>query len=1758
MSAEHRYQLGALLFEGHKVQIFRGQEVASGLPRIFKVLQSDWELPRGTKRLKNELALTSLTSLACVRRSIEVTSIEGRTCLVLEDLGLGTLREAMNGPSARIEDDIHLAIAITQAISEIHGQHIIHKDINPDNILIDRSRGSVYLIDFDLACRLPREWAPALRAEDIEGTLAYLSPEQTGRVASSLDQRSDLYALGITLYELFSGQKPFLESDPNELLYAHLARVPPSPDRVRVTLPPILAAVIMKLIEKSPEKRYQSAHGLTHDLQRCLSEAHFILGQRDQAQRLIFSDQLIGREKEQAALAAALSRSSAGRAELVLISGDAGIGKTSLIKDMGRDIFQRRATLIEGKFDIYRRHKPFDALLTALDQHLRSVEGWEARTQKEFVQLLREELAQSLAPFAHFLPSLASLLELPLPPTQSHPDPRALRIFLRRLIALCSAQAGHLVLFLDDLQWADLESLEVLQEILLTSDSLNLLVIGAYRSLDRQSLSILNAWVDSYKKSGGLTTELRLGPWKEEEAALWVSKSLGRGQDELLDLSSILLQKTQGNPFFMRQILESFFRHGHLRIDPLLGQWSYDIEDLRRTSISENVVDLVIARLDQLDATARSLLQVAACLGNPVEAHWLLRASPVPRVELSEALESLVQAELLIPSDSAFQQCLDAESQAQGERPLTFTFSHDRVQEAAHQSLSASEQAQIHLTIARQMQDESPEAREDFVAMRHFNLAEKLIIEKSERLELARKNLVLASRAREAGSYGSGLYFCERGETFAGAENWDSEEELLRSLTILSGACHHLMQDYDRAAACFERAYSHTQSVLGRGLVQEIRCLLLLHTRQHRQVIEIGRALFRELGLPLPPTSNTVQFFWQRIKGKRLLAQHAPHILSWPEVSDPNIDLAQRMLCILTVAAYFDEPTLTGVLATRQLELGIRYGMHRGLSLSIQSHAAAELVFGHMKQSSALAAIGFQILERYSGYREEARFHLSWALMLGHWFVPINELQQRLDRTFRIALSSGSLDDAVGVATSQGILCFLGGRHLSQGEEWAKKAVELLPSAHRGIEKVFALFLHRLQAPFRQPGSWDLESGVAGEEEVAELSKSVGYSHHLLYWHMRTMVAYFEEDYQAAYRAVKEVRRSFLYIGTIATVWHSALMTFLLRVRLWPETSLWRRPGSLVNITLLALYFRFLARHNPDTFRHQALFVQAEFRRWRSRRPWKAIHLYRSAIEAARKAGFNHHEAMACERLAEIYSAWGDRQSALGVLAEALAAYERWGLAAKVKQLEERHPELIRFSNRHSLASGSHTLSGLAQVSLDTPTLIKASLALSGEIHLDSLLESLMRLVAEHSGARYALLLAGGDRLEELQIEASLKVDTEVRIELGRRPLRSEHMALSLLPLVLRKRETLIIHDAAAESDYSQDPYLQKGGSRSLLCMPLVHKGTLRAVLYIENELMAGVFHPARVALLEVLCGQMAASLENATLYEEKEKAYEAEKSARQSEQRAHSEWVRSEGERQELASSIEAARVVQEALLETGTAIPECRFAWFYRPAQRAGGDWFGNYHLEERQRLYLSLADVTGHGIPSALVTAAIAGACASSIDVLKNAAERSLSEDIQLIARAVNRAVLHTGARSQRSATMVLLALDLQTGEGEILYAAHPLAFHGRSDGSGSSPLIARGDLLGVMESPSFGTLPFRLSEGDTIFLYSDGLLENVDSQGKPLKSKTLQEMINKLHEPDELVEALREKVDSFAARQDTDDTTFVALKWVGLRARRLGAA
>jgi PAS domain S-box-containing protein len=1413
-------------------------------------------------RLAHEYGLRDELEDSWAAQPLELVRERGRHRLLLKDPG-GAPLDRLIGPRMEVGRFLRLAIALAVAVGRLHGRGLVHKDIKPTNILLNPTTGQAWLTGFGIASRLPRERQSPEPPEVIAGTLAYMAPEQTGRMNRSIDSRSDLYALGVTLYQTLTGALPFMASDPMEWVHCHIARKPIPPSERCENVPPPVSAIVVKLLAKTAEERYQTAAGLERDLLRCLAdwEAHgyiddFTLGQHDTPDRLLIPEKLYGRERELEILLASFDRIvTSGASGLVLVSGYSGIGKSSIVNELHKVLVLPRGLFASGKFDQYKRDIPYATLAQAFQGLIRPLLG---KSDAE-LEPWREALREALGPNGRLMVTLIPELELLIGPQPSvvelppHDAQRRFQLVFRRFLGVFARPEHPLALFLDDLQWLDAATLDLLEDLLIRSDVRHLLVIGAYRSNEVSAAHPLMRTLDAIRKAGARMQEIVLAPLGITHVGQLVADAMHREPAHVRPLAELVQEKTGGNPFFAIQFFTALAEQELIVFDATTRAWQWDIDGIRAKNYTDNVVDFMAGKLKRLSATTQGTLKQLACLGivAPTATLALLHGSTEEAVHAS--LSEAVRAGLVFREDSAYK------------------FLHDRIQQAAYTLIPEEQRAEVHLHIGRALlASMTAEQLADhlFDVANQFNRGAARLIDREERARVAAIDLRVGRRAKASAAYASGCIYLAAGMALIGSDALDisSRYELAFALCLERAECELLSGNFDEAERLLSELIRKGVSKIDKAAAYSFKIHLHIIKSEKPQGVHAALECLRLFGIEIPPhpTREEVQAEYE-IVWRNLKEQSIESLIDLPLMTDPEMHAAMRVLAFLTGPSLYTDVNLYYWHFCKMVNLSLRYGLNDAAAFGCAGFGVILCMpFQRYADGYRFTKLACDLVEKYGFSAYKAKVYLEME-MVALWTQPIDVGIEFTRAAFRAGAELGDLAFAcygcmhlITDLLIQGVPLHDVWRESEVCLDFVRKgkyfdAVDCIISQQqlvRNLRGQTATFSTFSDERFDE-GSF--EARLTEDRMTPLISR---------YWILKVQARFMSGDYRTALAAAESAREwhwsSEAFLQSLDYYYYAALtMAACYEDATTGEQQEWR---ELLKTHLEQL--REWADNYPPTFADKHALVAAEIARLEGRDA-EAMRLYEQAIRSANDNGFVQNEGLGYEVAARFYTARGFDSIANAYLRNARSCYLRWGAEGKVRQLDRLYPHLAAGEGERSTAT-----MGSPVQQLDVATVVKASQAVSSEIVLPKLIERLMTIALENAGADRGLLILPGKGGYSIQAEARATSD-QPEVALGEKLIQRIACPESIVQYVIRTHEKVILDDASRPNLFSEDDYLRGQQIKSILCLPLSKQGQLTGLLYLENTLTSYAFSSDRIAVLELLAAQAAISLENTRLYSE-------------------------------------------------------------------------------------------------------------------------------------------------------------------------------------------------------------------------------------------------------------------------------------------------
>jgi predicted ATPase/GAF domain-containing protein len=1485
------------LYESRRSLVWRAERLADGHPVVLKIHRQEYPSSAEVMLYQREYEILRTLEDPSIARALGLLKLHHRLVLVLEDIGGEPLIPPQQPRTFDVAGFLEVASRLCASVGVLHRGHVIHNDLSPGNILVTPGGERLQLIDLGSATALSSELTTFQNLETLEGTLAYMSPEQTGRTGRSVDQRSDLYSLGAVFYHMLAGRPPFSAPDATSLVFAHLAQEPEPLEPLVPGLPPVLAGIVRKLLSKNPEDRYQSVWGLQADLARCRVQLQaqgrvddFSLAAQDLLDTLHLPSKLYGRARETARLLKLLERASRGGTELLAISGYSGIGKTALVQELYKPLTGHHGFFISGKFEQLRKNVPYAAVRTALMELIRQI----LTTDEDKLLQWRHKLEQALMGRGQVLLEVVPELERIVGPQAPVPalgasdsQARFAQVFQAFIRVFCAAE-HPLVLFLDDLQWADHASLRLLELMLTDPELHHVLVITTYRDNEVNEAHPFLMSLRHLEKAGVSLHWMELPPLEREALEELLADTLQGAPESVRSLAELLWRKTEGNPFFVHQFLRMLHHEKLLSFDYGAHRWVWQLARIEAQSITDNVVELMVRRLQQLPGTAQEVLRLAACLGSRFDLDTLAVVSERSPSDTFRALMPALDAGYVLPVSSL-------EAVAEDSHPTSLVvrrcrFVHDRVQQAAHSLIPPSERAALHLRIGRLLLDNLPllqQAERLFEIVGHLNQGSALIHEPGEVLALVRLNLEAGKRAEAATAYTAALAHLEAAAARSDEALWREHYEVALELSHQHAKAAYLTGDFEKAARIVHSAVAQARSAPDKA---ELYCLLLVQytlRTKYAEAIQIGRHALGLLGITLPTDEEDLEAardaamasFSRALEDKPIASlAHLP----LAEARDKQV--AMRVLSALGPPCYRSHPQLWAVVVATTAHLYLQsgnapqasytYPAYGGLLASVRHDYAAAREFGE---------VALRLTEKFGDPSERSVCMLMVGSAVRHWSAPLRASTADYLRGYEAGVSSGNLQYAA-YCLGHNLYC-----RFFQGASLMDWSHEIATARTFALEKKNQWTLDLADGCWLLARSLTGQSAAAGEHQASGLTEQE-YLERLrqqnlqplcIYYIMKARLMLLHGDVKAAAALCEEMEPLLVRVATQGLLpWAEHIFT-----RCLVYTALHGQAGADEQARMQSgleegqRLLRQWATHSPANFLHKELLVQAEVARLHGDTS-EALSCYVRSLEAARKEDFTQHAALAAELAARFLLQQGREKLGLGYLHEARHTYERWGAVHKVGQLTQQLSQLETFGPSATVGGADPLLVGTTAAQLDALAVLKASQALSGQMVMSRLLDTLMGFVLEHTGAeRGSLSLVYPDGLA-LAAEASVE-QHRIHVRVGpEQKLSESSLPLSLLNYVRRTGEKVILADASRPNPFSADPYLQHKRPKSVLCFPIHKQAELIGLLYLENNLTARAFTPHRLAVLEVLASQSAISIENARLYAEVQRAEAALRTA--------------------------------------------------------------------------------------------------------------------------------------------------------------------------------------------------------------------------------------------------------------------------------------
>jgi predicted ATPase/serine phosphatase RsbU (regulator of sigma subunit)/predicted Ser/Thr protein kinase len=1709
------------IYQSENSIVLKGLDQRTGSAIAVKMLNTEYPSNNMIARFNEEAELSKRLDIKGVRKVIEKRKVNNHYALIMEYVEGASLQDIIRRREMDVNRFLHLAINISNIIGEIHKCGVIHKDVNPRNMLIGKDE-SVYLIDFGIASVYKKENKNLDVPERLEGTLAYISPEQTGRMNHSVDLRSDLYSLGVTFYHMLTGSLPFETDSPIELVHSHIARNPQPPHEKNHEIPVILSKIILKLMAKNVHERYQTAVSLKYDLDHCLEvfvkdgekglkNLDFELGKHAYNVNFQIPEKLYGRESESLRLVETFAQTEAGGLACVLVAGQSGIGKTALIRELYKPVTEKRSYFISGKFDQFQRDTPYSAIISAINTFIHQLLGESDKRLAHWKREILEALGENAGVLTEVVPNLELIIgkqpePAVLPPTEA--QNRFNRVFVKFFKDL-SIPKHSLVIFIDDWQWADPSSLQLFKNLMTDLSTKHLLFLAAYRSNEVSSTHPFMIIVDEMRKAEAPILDIELGELETSHIIEMLKDTFILSTEEVLPLAKLIRAKTSGNPFFVSQFLQNLYDGGHVTYSYERQRWIWNIEQVNQLPISNNVLDLMTARLKTLQPKTQELLQLASCIGANFSLKLLSELNEKSQHETSKEIFEALEQGFIVPSKGNL---YAIEADDKNDKGIYFQFLHDRVQQAAYLMADETHTQQVSLAIGRSVYNNNSDTyiqQQICDIANYYNKGVAFIQEKDEKVLLADINLRATLKAKKVTAYQASLVYAQVGIELLGEDAWEKHFDTYFELYKQQADSAFLIGERDKAEQIFELLLENAKTKLQKIQIYNMKIVLYESSAKYSEAITTARLALKLLDIFLPEKDEDKLSLFQQEVGfiaSFIDREGVEALRKLPDMQNEEIIEAVKILYTTWTSCYMANDMNLVLLSSAQIvSLAIQHGNTPETAWAYIAYATfVSSGLGNYELGYLLGRISIDLNENYNDIKTKGTIHHLMGIFIHHWRKPVREGLYLFKVAFESCVTSGNYGYA---AYAHDVLArheILSGINLLETCERTQKHMTMQYNignhvlAQLGV--VVNAYVKNLLGKGINTGEdiYCLDADDFNEQQYLDTLGGLPIAL-TIYYPLKARLALLHNNYRLALEYTEKATPVMIALFGAEWNWFQNINYSLALCGLLRETTSTENEKETY-LSLIAenqKQMKIWADNCPENFLHHYLTIEAELANIAGNF-LDAMNIYDSAIKDAQINEFIQDEALACELAGKFYLKYEKEEIGKLYIQKAAQAYAVWGAVTKVRQLQEKYPSFFNIGKKDSTITNSlsfantikqdtTTITGRGDVSLDFESIMEASRTISQEIRLDALLQKLVEVLMENGGAERVLLIQEKDH--ELYTVAELNSKDKIVHLLHNSPLSNddrERVALSIIRQVYRSKETVVSKNAKKDALFSMDLYIQHHEVKSVLCEPIVHQGKVRMVIYMEHNKIEGAFTEDRVKILNLLSAQVAISMENSILYDTMEQKITQRTTELAA---ANAELIQKNNN---ITSSIKYALRMQQAILPTEEEMRQISPDFFvlYLPKDIVSGDFYWCAKIQEKY--IVSAIDCTGHGVPGAFMSM-IAN---TLLDEIVNQKEITAPDQILEALHKGVRIALNQEVSNNNDGMDMGLCLIERKGDNTLVSfagAKNPLYYVQQGEIN-----LIEGDRRSIGGENNKNVNPFTvhrltLQKGDTFYLSTDGYID-----------------------------------------------------------------
>ncbi|MBU1195527.1 MAG: diguanylate cyclase [Proteobacteria bacterium] len=1449
--------------------VYRGIKQGESSPVIIKVLKVTAPSVSNIARVKKEYDIICSICHDGIVRVIDMVEHKGQIAVITENIIEPSLETCLEKQHFDLVSFLEIGINLCKALAEIHQKDIFHGEIKPSHLYLDEAFQKVRISDFGIVSILTRKNEEIYQEAVIRRGLFYVSPEQTGRMNRWVDYRTDMYSLGIVFYEMLTGTVPFEFDDPMEVIYSHIAVPPIPPHELDSDIPQIISLIILKLLNKNAEERYQNAMGIAADLAMCLKQikekkpgsglAKFKLGKKDIPRRFIIPQKLYGRKNQIQELMSCFEKACDGESQVMMVSGMPGIGKSALVKEIAKPVVAKRGFFITGKYEQYRKDVPYSAIIQAFQTLIRQILSQSDETILQF----KEKLLSALGPNGRVISSVIHDIDLIIGQQPEVPNlgPEETRnrfnLVFERFVSVFSQKQTPLVLFLDDLQWADYASLEMIKNIAVSDEIAHLMIIGSYRKdelIKDHPLELALKQIKNLKKD--LNT-LDVGPLEPDHVFALVHDHLKGSAAKCKALGDLVYKKTGGNPFFVNQFLKTLYDEGMIQLDSK-AVWQWDARKISDLQVTDNLVDLLVNKINKLKKKTRETLKICACIGNRFDLEVIAALQKRPVGDILEDLKEAIQEGLIDGTDKLY------------------FYQHDRIQEAAYSLLLDDEKSRIHYRIGQKIIGDmkgKPLNGKLFYVADQLNAGVQWVSNSQEKEQLVLYNFKAGAKAKASAAYATALKYYQTGLELLGENCWEKQYKITLEAYSQVVEIYYLLDQMDNMQKTVDLVIEHAHSPLDQAAVTTTLIKALTSRQVFDRALEKGVHILGLLGISIPEHVDDGLIFeiLQDVMAN-LAGKTDDDLLNLPDMTDENMLASARVIFEMATAAYTLNRPLSSFIWMRMLQIHLQHGLHPVAASAFVSYGVILLVgLGDLASGKRFGELAFKILEKYNDKSLLPSILNTYNLMIRHWFEPAEKSAQAGLEIFQLAMESGSPQFAALGLFLNNTYSLAGGMPLPQLEKIMidhARVIKKLNQHHvAGYHSLWLQMVMNLMGKNKNP--LKLTNEEFDEQKAEQLYlKNKDYISLCNFYQTKFILFLFFEEYGQAFEYLKKAEQYQDHIRGLINSCHMVFLGAVIRLAIYDTAGKEEQKELMAAADVRLLQLQHWLTFSPVNFSHRCKLVEA-MKAQSNGDMLAAMDRYDEAINLCHENGYDYEISFATTVAGSFFKSRGKERIAHLYLHETYKNHQKSGNKALVQYFRSKYP-FLREADREQ-DGYSDTKNDHGSLMLDVQSVLRASQAISGEILLGSLLTKMMEIALKHAGAQKGFIILSDNDAFFVEAESNVQ-DNEIKVQQSIPIEKHKGFSQSLIQLVARTQKTIILENACQEGDFTQDAYFKAHKSKSVLCQPIMNQGRLVGVLYLENNIATGVFTQNHLEVLRIIGPQAAISIENANLYANLEK----------------------------------------------------------------------------------------------------------------------------------------------------------------------------------------------------------------------------------------------------------------------------------------------